>query len=90
MMRLRMSPPRLLRTTLLNRLSLDTGIRLEAGYDLHVDLAFDQTLYIGQQLAFVDAHEGNGVTFTAGPRRAPNSMHVIARNVRQLEVDDMW
>ena len=56
MARLRMTPSRLLRTTFLNRFGLDSGVRLEAGYDLHVDLAFHQTLYIGKQLTLVDTH----------------------------------
>ena len=84
-----MSPPRLLRAPILDRLRLDARIRLEAGHDMLVDLAFDQALDIGQQLPLIDAHERNCVTFTASSRRPSDSMDVVAGNIRQLEIDDV-
>ncbi len=65
------------------------GIRLKAGHNSRIDLAFDQMLDIGQQLTFVAAHERDRVTFATGAGCAPYPMHVIARHVRQLVVDDI-
>ena len=77
-------------TTLSNRFRLDPRIRFIAGDNLLFNLAFEQALDIAQQLVFIDADQRYGMTFLTGSCRAPDTMHVVFRDVGQLVIDDVW
>ncbi len=52
-------------------------------------LGFQQSLDVDQQVALVVTDQRHGTAMLPGARRATDAMHVIFRNVRQLEIDDM-
>ncbi len=68
---------------------LDGGVRLVA-LDHHLgQLALDEPLDVPQQLVLVHAHQGDRLPLVAGPAGATDAVHVILRDVRQLEVHHM-
>lgn len=64
------------------------GIWLKSGDDFARQLLFDQTLYAPQQLAFVGADQGDGMT--RGPGTAGTTdADIIFGHIRQLKVDHL-
>ena len=65
----------------------DPGGRLIARNDLGFQLASEQALDRMQSGDLVGADQGHGMSFLAGTSRPADSMNVILRHMRQIEVD---
>ena len=67
----------------------DAGIGLIAGLRQHLDLFFEQTLDVVQELVFVDTNQRDGRTFGARAAGTSDAMHIVFSDVGQLVVDDV-
>ena len=74
----------------LDRLSPNAWVGLVARHHSLLYLHPEKALYIDEELPLVNADQGDSMSVPAGPGGSSNAVHVIARDVWQLVVDDVW
>ena len=53
--------------------------------DLHLEQFFD----VGQQSVLINTNKRESLAGVTGPGRAPDTMHIVFRYMRQFVIDDM-
>ena len=80
---------RTLLSLLKDRFGFDGGVRLEAFDFDFVNVAFDQSFDVTQEVVFVDANQRYGFSGIAGSTGTADPVDIIFRYIGKFVIDDM-